>query len=1074
MIAKLINDIGANLPVDFDLHKKVPFLFNMMAYRHNYLGLEHQEYVKTISTNIPVIVTSLVMWWCHLQYKYSIVKEHNDAVVKKTKEGPMKEYEKDEQYMVTIPTDLYLSRLKKGGFPVDHEYQFEGETKMIISTMEHFTPMITLPLRIKLEAEPIDVVKFFAKEEYKLSNVYKLEDFITNVISNGLQYDDFYDQWDSVLATKDACWFAVHDFFFPTTDALWKKGIPPNAGTVMSKYFPEKFDEKTKKQLIKVLRLMADTNKNETSPKKQKKKKNSDNNMLENADQLIAERERPEWEKSGGKKKQKKSQKTTGDELQKSPVSTPQSKKTKEKSASKTPNQKSAAKAPREKSASKTPKEKSAAKTPKQKSAASSSKKRTEKANEEEDEEEADNPNPKSMKKTPAKRKTNEKSDDEEEVNAPAKRVKKGNQKAGTQKAPPAKKKNDETETDEEESEGKESEEEDHQPKHVVRQVQGKTHIKPITKRGKTLKTAPKNNLRGKETDEEETDEEDDVNNKGNNQNVDSDEFEGGNMNDGSDNEDDRDTLTKKLDKIPLSLSEDEHEDILDSNDVAMQFVLKSENSDKTLLETASEILLENTGKSKKKNNVNTWGKYWYAIDNLDFKGEFTGNHHLLVKSGIDAKKAECSVALDATISTQIIAKTWMAAANVVAEKIKIDNVNGVENDTPILEQIQAAYAELLQNEIWRHKLQLELRRAIAELPIFEWNSNPSPAFINDYQFTFDERDHFTLQRNHQSDESIVEELGDEDEEESDDDEEKGDEDEEEGDEDEEEGDEDEDEGEDDEDEGEDDEEGGDGENEGEDEDEGDEHEDVEQEERVPDEDENEGDDNDAQNMADSNDGEEDAEDEVAPTTQVDNVTAMMDTTSKLDTGNNNIVVTSPIPQTDVSDRTQGEDQNEEGLVQPTTQVEKEVGEDAKADVLPTTQTENITTMLGTTCNLDTGNNNTIGENSEFPKTDVSDRLPSEDENVEKIVGNELDSGVTEIACSTKESEKSDQVEVHDEEQNYLTADVGESILQQITEKELENENKEEEPVEFPIPDLSPKKRRGRGRPPGSKKTKNT
>jgi len=419
MISKLIIDVGANLPVDFSIESRVPTLFNMMSYRHNYLGLEHQEYLKTISTNIPVLVTSLVLWWCHFYYDKHVVNVYNQCIMDGLVEDEL--YTHLPENMVSIPTQLYQLRVAKAGFPVDVIIGTGNEKKILRTTMEHFAPMIRLPMDIPIIAEEVDVEKKYGIEKYKDSNVYLLQDFIMNVIlSNHTEYDDFYKEWETVLSKNDACWRAVVDFFFPRTILQKKKGIPPNAVTEMVKYFPEKFDDKTKKVLNDLLgvEVQSDTDETEESEEAPKQKKKKDKiTMMEDADKLIAEKEQPEWERSGGKNKKQQSQQASRNIAKnKSPDATPKSKRPKSPSSSSKSVKKGTASA--------------------------------KKSNENESDEGNAASKTKQKEKLASKRKSNDDSDYDEE-NESSKRFKKGKKKT-----PKKNRDNDETDTDDEKSDG--------------------------------------------------------------------------------------------------------------------------------------------------------------------------------------------------------------------------------------------------------------------------------------------------------------------------------------------------------------------------------------------------------------------------------------------------------------------------------------------------------------------------------------------------------------------------------------------------------------------------------------------
>jgi len=450
---------------------------------------------------------------------------------------------------------------------------------------------------------------------------------------------------------------------------------------------------------------------------------------------------------------------------------------------------------------------------------------------------------------------------------------------------------------------------------------------------------------------------------------------DGGNMDDGSDDEDSNTKMAEILDKQKFSLSDDEHQNIDDEEVDGMQMTLTTENMDKKLLETARKIVKNEKESPTIENDVNTWRSYKEAVLAFNFKGEFKDNRLLLLSTGIDEKTADCNLALDATVSTQIMARTWMAAANVVAEQQKRENEEGVDDGMPLLTRIDAIYTQLLASAAWREQLQEELRRALIELPIFHWNPNPSD-IVNEYQFTFDAKDHFTRKKgNWKSDKSeAVGEDDDEDEETK-----KSS--------------------------------GSDGE-----EDEnsiGNAKNDMSTDENSS----NSGGDDNEEQDGENDDGKDDTEDEVPAVTQVQNNT-----------------------------------------------------EDDTEEVAPTMQVKNAPSMLGTTSKLDTGSK-TTGKISEFPKTDLSDRLQGEDKNEEKVVSPKTDSGINENAEGSTEAPKNDKDDDVQGEHPELTAD-GESLFQQLTEEEKESESKEQERMKAPIHYVAPKKQRGRGRPPGSKKTK--
>jgi len=251
MIVRLSHKYGCNLPVNPSLHQYVPYLFDLMAVRHNYLDLPHSQYLRTISTNIPVLVTSLIIWWSHVNYHLQF--------------GEGKEMREDLRYMVTVPTDAYKKRLhtRHGGMKNLQDVpkrppKARGYDDMENTRMNHFVPFIQLvvpPEKIEeeitydlIKENLINPKKVFGWNAHEVDKhrsqrdwqliVMPLENFIELILFNekGQEYFDYFlKQWNDVIAKNHCGLKILDDFFCPTDD----KRIPPNPNTCLTILLPD-------------------------------------------------------------------------------------------------------------------------------------------------------------------------------------------------------------------------------------------------------------------------------------------------------------------------------------------------------------------------------------------------------------------------------------------------------------------------------------------------------------------------------------------------------------------------------------------------------------------------------------------------------------------------------------------------------------------------------------------------------------------------------------------------------------------------------------------------------------------
>jgi len=262
-VAQLVTDYDAHLPVNMHLFDRVPALFTMMSFRHNYLGLKnYEDYERTISTNIPIVVCALVLWWAD-QYYQDKFKGNNDQV---------------EQYMVAIPTNLYKIRMNQYvGFPVN--VMVNGKVNQ--TTMEHFMPIVSVEKKMKFsffKAMNIETDYGLPPDEHV--DYYLLHEFLANILFSEveLKYKNFYEKWNKVLDRNGAIFNTVNDLFVSSTTADLdistlpddttkvddmtkveddKKWTPPNCGTTLSKYFPDKVNNDTREAIMLRLGIVA-------------------------------------------------------------------------------------------------------------------------------------------------------------------------------------------------------------------------------------------------------------------------------------------------------------------------------------------------------------------------------------------------------------------------------------------------------------------------------------------------------------------------------------------------------------------------------------------------------------------------------------------------------------------------------------------------------------------------------------------------------------------------------------------------------------------------------------------------
>ncbi len=279
-VAQLVTDYGAHLPVNMHLFDRVPALFTMMSFRHNYLGLKnYEDYERTISTNIPVVVCALVLWWAD-QYYLDKFKGKKDLI---------------EQHMVAIPTNLYKTRMNQYvGFPVN--VMVNGTQDL--TTMEHFMPIVSVEKKLNFELfKAINIEVDYGLPQDEHIDYFSLHEFLANILFSEveLKYKNFYDKWNTVLDRNGAIFNTVNDLFVTSTTADLdsstlpdettkiddttkveddKKWTPPNCGSILSKYFPEKVNKDTDEAIMIRLGIVATQPNMPRSARKSKKSGN--------------------------------------------------------------------------------------------------------------------------------------------------------------------------------------------------------------------------------------------------------------------------------------------------------------------------------------------------------------------------------------------------------------------------------------------------------------------------------------------------------------------------------------------------------------------------------------------------------------------------------------------------------------------------------------------------------------------------------------------------------------------------------------------------------------------------------